>query len=351
MNALLNTDFIADPLRERLIGAKRAHKGFDKINCPICVQRGERRADRKRRGAMWITPTQLGYKCYNCGMRARYSVGGDLSKNFRSLLEAFGLSDSEVMRITYHAFTLARMAAPFAEELPVEQHFSVPNFAPVALPENSQSFQYWAENACDDPDFIDTVAYLYDRGEDVSRATTYYWTPIAAWRRRVIIPFYFQDRIVGYTGRAIDDANRPKYLKQIEPNYLFNNHVLHKNRKYVILMEGPMDALAIDGVATLGAELNETQIHWIKSSNKIPVLVPDRDSTGARMIDTAMQHGWMVSFPRHSEGAGRDNWWQPGVKDVAEATRLYGRLYVLQSIMACATANKLQITLSRKSMI
>jgi hypothetical protein len=221
----------------------------------------------------------------------------------------------------------------------------------MSLPPGARTIEQWAAEASPPSDFLDCIAYLYSRGEEIAAATTYYWTPHEkhALNRRIIIPFHHEGRIVGYTARAIDPGI-VRYHMEAQANFLFNVKALTaQNRKYVILCEGVFDALAIDGVGLLGARLNAQQIAWIKSFGKTVILVPDRDKRGSSMIDVAMENNWQVAFPRsHTLGSGIQAWWDEDVKDCADAVLRYGRVWTLLSIIETATASRFQIGVYRK---
>ena len=101
------------------------------------------------------------------------------------------------------------------------------------------------------------------------------------------------------------------------------------------------DAIAIDGVATLGNNINETQADIIDSIGKEVICVPDRDQAGQEMIDYALEYGWSVSFPN----------WHDDVKDVSDAVGRYGKLYTMASILEGKKTNKLKINLARKNLV
>ena len=109
-------------------------------------------------------------------------------------------------------------------------------------------------------------------------------------------------------------------------------------RKFVIVTEGPFDAITISGVSILGSEINDIQRELIDSLNRQVIVVPDRDAPGEKLISQAKEFGWSVAFPE----------WEDDVKDVADAVSRYGRLFVLQSILKTTESSKLKIDLKRK---
>lgn len=348
---IIGDDFLWDAIT-RSLPAKRRQSGtrFINFNCPMCVRRGET-PDRRMRCGIKHNAPGVGVHCFNCGFDTLWQPGELLSRPMRDFLDALGVAPIEIKRLNHRAMSYRSLLTSSPETLALVPHSFVPGFPDERLPRGSESFARLADQGCADPNFLDVVEYLYGRGEDVAGATTYYWTPDPEHRlnRRVIVPFLFEDRVVGWTARAIDPGIAPRYYSHAPANFLFNNRVLSlRQRRYVILVEGVFDALAIDGVGLLGANLNPQQIAWIKGSGATVILLPDRDRRGAQMIDVALHHGWHVAFPALKDGHGRGNWWEPDVKDAADAVRRYGRVWTLMSVIETATDNKIEIGVKRK---
>jgi DNA primase len=106
------------------------------------------------------------------------------------------------------------------------------------------------------------------------------------------------------------------------------------------VVEGPFDAMAVDGVAILGNECHEIQADIIDSLGREVIVVPDADRAGAKLVDTAIEYGWTVSFPV----------WQETHKDVASAVEAFGKLFVIKTILEARQSNKLKIELRRKKL-
>jgi DNA primase len=168
------------------------------------------------------------------------------------------------------------------------------------------------------------------------------WTPESQYNlnKRVIIPFTWKNKTIGYTARAFDPYVKPKYFNSHEPNYVFNTDLQPADAKFVIVVEGPFDAMAIDGVAILSNQCNEQQADIIDSLAREVILVPDRDRAGARLVDDALEYGWSVSFPE----------WEDDVKDVSAAVERYGRLFVLKNILHYKETSRLKIELKKKKL-
>ena len=117
------------------------------------------------------------------------------------------------------------------------------------------------------------------------------------------------------------------------PNYVFNIDKQLKDSKFVIVVEGPFDAMAIDGIAILSNECSEIQADIVESLGKEVIVVPDADKAGTKLVDAALEYGWHVSYPV----------WQKDYKDVASAVEALGKLFVLKSILAAKETGKLKI--------
>jgi DNA primase len=134
------------------------------------------------------------------------------------------------------------------------------------------------------------------------------------------------------------DNKKVKYYTDVQPGYVFNMDAQNWNRKFVIVTEGPFDAIAINGISILGSEVNDIQTQLINDLGKRVIVVPDKDKPGEKLIDQAIENRWSVAFPK----------WHNEVADVADAVLKYGRLFTMQSILKNTESNKLKINLRRK---
>jgi len=180
-----------------------------------------------------------------------------------------------------------------------------------------------------------------DRKIDVDRYE-FYTTDVEAYNlhRRIIIPFYWKGELIGYTARGLDDNVKPKYYSQYATDFVFNVDLQTAEKKFVIVTEGPFDAMAIDGVAILGNECSENQADIIDSLGREVIVVPDNDQSGKNLVNQALEYGWNVSFPI----------WHETCKDVNQAVIKYGRLFVLKTILAGKESSRLKIELRKKKM-
>jgi hypothetical protein len=217
----------------------------------------------------------------------------------------------------------------------------IPKFDTRALPIDSLSMIEWAENIAQSDfsmpgNFKKCIEYLVDRNID-PKCYPFYWTPKTGFSNRIIIPFLYKNEIVGWTARTVGDAT-PKYLSEQQPGYVFNLDN-QTDRQFVIISEGPFDALSINGCALLGAEIKDSQNWLLKQLGKELVLVPDRDHEGPKTVEQAIELGWSVSMPD----------WPVGVKDINDAVIKLGRLATLWLIRGAKESNALKIRLRMKT--
>jgi hypothetical protein len=312
----------------------------------VCCQHNGESADTRGRGGLVMNPDGgVSYHCFNCNFKASYVPGRHLTYKFRKLLAWLGADDGTVKRLVIDAIRIKELVAPEQIVEVVEQEEI--KFKARPLPEEAQSFHalnsfYAIKDDVEVPDdWYRSVLYAGQRRVDCSKYE-FYWTPEKQYNlnKRIIIPFTWKNQIIGYSARAWDDEIKPKYHSSYEPNYVFNVDRQHRDSKFVIVVEGPFDAMAVDGVAVLSNECSETQADIIDSLGREVIVVPDSDKSGAKLIDQAVEFGWTVSFPV----------WMETHKDVSSAVEQYGKLFVVKTILAARQSNKLKIELRRKKL-
>jgi hypothetical protein len=316
--------------------------GWISFNAPCCPHNGESADTRGRGGLVCNADGGVSYHCFNCNFKASYVPGRHLTYKFRKLLSWLGADENTIKRLVIDAIRIKDLVAP---EHIVEAEESEPiNFKARSLPEEAQTFVGWEswytlKDSDVHKEFHDAVVYAAARQVDLSRYD-FYWTPETHnnLNRRVIIPFTWRNQIIGYTARALYDDVKPKYYNSHEPGYVFNVDQQRADSKFVIVCEGPFDAMSIDGVAILGNVVSEQQADIIDSLAREVIVVPDADSAGRGLVDAALEYGWSVSFPV----------WQKTHKDVSSAVTEYGKLFVLKSILDQRETNRLKIELRGK---
>ena len=317
--------------------------GWISGNAVCCPHNGESADTRGRGGFIVNKDSAVSYSCFNCNFRASYTPGRHLTYKFRKLLSWLGADEGTIKRLVIDAVRVKELIAP--EQVVEAQEAEPINFRPRPMPEQAQSFHALGtfyelnQNQQVPGDWHNAVIYAARRLIDLTRYD-FYWTPETQYNlhKRIIIPFTWKGNVIGYTARAIVDDIKPKYYNSHEPGYVFNVDQQRSDSKFVIVCEGPFDAMSVDGVATLGNQVSEQQADIIDSLGREVVVVPDADSAGSRLVDSALEYGWSVSFPV----------WQETCKDINSAVEKYGKLFVLKSIIDAKQSNRLKIELLKK---
>jgi hypothetical protein len=311
---------------------KTTPSGWTSFNAPCCPHNGES-ADTRGRGGLTANPDgSVSFHCFNCNFKASYQPGRHLTFKFRKLLKWLGADDTDIKRLVIEAIRVRELVA--LEEVKAEAEEEKIDFKARDLPDDAENLVAL--------DYVHpALEYCVARKIDIAKYQ-FYATRQAQYNlhKRIIIPFVWQGRTIGYTARAIEETVKPKYHSNYEPNFVFNINNQHADSKFVIVCEGPFDAMSIDGVAVLNNECNETQADIIESLGKEVIVVADRDRAGAKMINNAIEYGWTVSYPV----------WLETCKDINEAVVKYGKLFVLKTILDSKHSSKLKIELMKKKL-
>jgi len=322
-------------------GQKKTPSGWISFNAPCCVHNGETADKKKRGGIMNSSDGTVTYHCFNCGYKANYTPGRKINYRMRMLLSYLHIPDETIRKLALQALREEGTGNTYTKK-----EFTFFDLKP--LPKNTQPLGSWLEKYLGEDltpqqhSKIDAlIKYLQDRGIGADWYPFMY-SPDKSWdmHQRVLIPFYWRNKIVGFTARQFEETrfSKVKYYTDVQPGYVFNVDAQDWQRKFVIVTEGPFDAIAVSGVSILGSEINDTQRELIQELNRQVIVVPDRDAPGQKLIDQAIEFGWSVAFPN----------WDKTVGDVAEAVLKYGRLFTIQSILKSTETTKLKIELKRK---
>jgi hypothetical protein len=313
---------IADTLAAHLPSKRKTTpSGWISFNAPCCD-------DKRQRGGFIINGGDaVSYHCFNCQFKCSWQPGRTISQKMSKFMRMLNISDDIISQLRLEALRLNQSESTTVRSI-------VPTFELRSLPLDSEPIS----SLLNDPPekLLPVIEYLLSRNlclEDYD----FYWTPRPGFNNRVILPFYKDGACVGYTARAIGDA-KPKFISEQQPGYVFNLDRQRNNREFVIVCEGPFDAISIDGCALLGSEIKDSQNWLLKQLGKEIVLVPDRDHEGPKTIEQAIEFGWSVSMPD----------WPLGVKDVNDALIKLGRLSTLHLIVSSKESNSLKIQLRAK---
>ena len=305
---------------------KTTSSGWTSFNAICCSHHGHKADRRMRGGIKFDGQNNWSYHCFNCSFKCNFVLGRPIGAKTRNLLKWCGIDDIEIQR-----WSLESLQHKDLLDFTKPQKKVKIKFKDHTLPEG----QLLDKNNPQHKVFAD---YVQRRGISIDEYP-FLITPDEPGRmaNRVVIPYTYKNKIVGHTSRFLDDRT-PKYLNEQQPGYVFNIDMQKPEWSVCIVTEGIFDALAIDGVAIMHDDISSEQAQLLSTLNKTIIVVPDRDKTGLKLCDKALELGYQVSLPN----------WDVDVKDTNDAVVKYGKLPTLLSILQCATNSKIKIELQRK---
>ena len=306
------------------IKRKQTASGWISFNAPCCIHRGDTQDKRSRGGIKPAADGSWSYHCFNCGYTASFVLGRNLTFKARKLLEWMNVPREEIERINLESLKHRSIEGLLGERQAIMQQLQNISFEDRDLPSDTQPLNNTVKE------------YLQNRRIPLDYPFLYKTMP----RPGVVIPFTYDNQVVGHTTRFLDNRT-PRYIQDIQSGYVFGTDLLHDNWTYVIVLEGVFDALSINGLAVLHAEINDAQVRLIRSLGRDVVVVPDQDEAGMKLVDRAVELGWAVSMPE----------WPEGVKDVNDAVIRWGRLATLVTIMQAKETSKIKIELRKKQLV
>ena len=305
---------------------KTTPSGWIGFDAPCCD-------DKKQRGGMIINAGDaVSYHCFNCGFKCSWQPGRTISKKLRKFMRDLNVPDDTISKLNLEALRTSGTTNS-------EVRTIIPKFEERALPLDAVLIEDAVPNDGSEinPKLLNVLTYLGTRKlylEDYP----FYWSPHTGINSRVIIPFYKDHVVVGYTARAIGDA-KPRYISDQQPGYVFNLDAQQSyTQAFTIIAEGPIDAISIKGCALMGSEIKDSQNWLLRQLGRELILVPDRDHEGPKLVEQAIEYNWSVSMPE----------WPDGIKDINDAVIKLGRLATLWLIVSAKESYALKIRLRAK---
>ena len=309
---------------------KLTQSGWHGFNAVCCHHRGHK-ADKRGRAGLRIDGPNWSMHCFNCGYKCGFTLGKSITQNTRNFLQWCGIDETQIQRWSLESLQkkdILDFISPKNDEIITFIHRSLPHDCESLNINNPKHFRY--------------IEYLEKRGIYYD-SYPFKVTPMGSDRdtsrkqHRIIIPYFYKSKIVGYTSRFLDDK-LPKYINVQQPGYVFNIDKQKPKWAVCILTEGIFDALSIDGLALMHNDISSDQAKLISTLNRPVILVPDRDMTGLKLCNKALDLGYKISIPN----------WEDDIKDVNDAVLRYGKLPALLSILQSATRSKVKIEIQRK---
>ena len=312
---------------------KSSPQGWLSFNA-VCCTHNNQSQDKRQRGGIKVTEQGWSYHCFNCSYTASFVLGSTVSFKAKRLLSWLGVPDNEIEMLNLESLRHRNIHGILEDRQRVFNALSAIEF----------------EEADDFPPFCEVVTpevpyywnYIRERGvpEDFPIMTAIKTDGIHWVRPFVLVPFTYDNKVIGWTARFMDDK-QPKYINHSQPGYVFGTDLQHADWQHVLVMEGIFDALSIGGLAVMHNTISDAQARLIRSLGREVTVVPDQDTAGVELIDRAVELGWAVSIPE----------WPEGCKDVNDAVIKLGRLGALLTIMASRETSKIKIELRKKQLV
>ena len=237
------------------INAKVSPSGWHTLNCPMCVHNGQPRPDSRRRGGFnFPNSDSVVFHCFNCGFKTSWLPGRKITSKFRMLLTNLGATDTDIKKLIFASMQIQ----PDSKQVTFDSLAIPGQWKEEKLPINSKPL---LECTVTD-EFTKALKYLEKRS--LLEAGNWHYTDekVFNFYERIILPFEYNNKIVGYTARLTKRPKSnsiPKYITKSPQSFIFNYDKQY-NVKYTIVCEGPFDALMVNGVAVCGNHCNTRQI-------------------------------------------------------------------------------------------
>jgi hypothetical protein len=310
---------------------KTTPSGWISFNAVCCQHNGSTRDQRTRGG---LKPIEQGwsYHCFNCNYIASFILGRSVSFKARRLLGWLGVPDAEIDVLNLESLRHRSIHGILDDRQRMFNVLAGIEFEERELPAMSELLV----------DAHERREYLRSRKVPDDYPVMVQLHEERSWKNRpsVIIPFTYNDQIVGHTQRFLDDRI-PKYVTDSQPGYVFGTDLQHNDWTHAIVVEGIFDALSISGLAVMHNTISDHQARLIRSLGKEITVVPDQDSAGMELVDRAIELGWAVSMPA----------WPKGIKDINDAVIEFGRLGALLTIMQSRETSRIKIELRKKTLV
>lgn len=307
-----------------------SREGWNPVFCEVCGDGSRRKGPR----GGWLFSDggrSAFYHCFNCGCKESASLDREypFSKGMRNVFDKFGIPASEYNQFIIKTLKNKKDSKPNDKEnkklIIKHQEIELPEYFIPLLdlePEKRKEVRKFLKEkyrlSINDYSF-----YYCDGMTNVKNKKELNVAKL--YKDRLIIPFFKRGKCIYYQARDITGKNNRKYISADVPknNIFFNIDEIYRiTDSPLYVVEGPMDAIHLGGVATLGNELSKPQIEMLKYTNRQKILVPDFGGDSAKLCEQFIENGWYVSFPEYRKE----------VKDVSESIIKYGKILTLYDI-------------------
>jgi len=312
---------------------KQSPSGWLSFNA-VCCQHNGNNPDKRQRGGIKVNDQGWSYHCFNCSYTASFILGRSVSFKAKRLLGWLGVPENEIEHLNLESLRHKSINGILEDRqktfnilsnIEFEEFDDFPPYSEVVTPEFPLYWDYIRRRQV--PEDFPIMTAIKNDG--------IHWV-----RPFVLVPFTYNNKVVGWTARFLDNKI-PKYINHTQPGYVFGTDLQESEWEHVLVMEGIFDALSIGGLAVMHNTISDSQARLIRSLGKEITVVPDQDKAGLELIDRAIELGWAVSIPD----------WPSHIKDVNDAVIEYGKLGALLTIMQARETSKIKIEMRKKQLI
>ena len=300
--------------------------GWFPVLCKVCNDGGRKGP----RAGFKFEDNKTCYHCFNCGMATVYDpeTQRKMPNKMVQVLRDFSIPEDE-----WQGVLITSLKNHTGDVQPTVSVPPVRDVEPASIPLPSHFYPLaeaspndkWADIA---KDYLEEVRGIDPNSYPFMLAHKTGVAKLDRWFKRIIIPIFKDNNLIFYFGRDLTGKNSKKYLSPSFSKekilYGFDRLFGHRDEPLYIV-EGWFDAFSINGVAILGNELSDTQITWLNKSHRNKVYIPDRFGNGRQTAEHALELGWSIATPGI-------NTWSADIKDMNDAVKRYGKVFVMKSI-------------------
>lgn len=302
----MNFNTLEDLIKSYIILGKKSPKGYEIVKCVVCN-------DYKMRGGFKFENESIHYNCFNCHASFKYNPKFKLNEDFKSALINFGIPekilDEFILKNNFNRLSLENISN--TNNTVLDKKIKKIPLMEVNLPPNSKKLlecdSIWKEVG---------IEYLKSRKLN-PREYTYYISSHKDYLARLIIPYYFRNKLIYWQARALDDSLKERYknIQGEKDNIFFNfDEIYRYTNDPLFVTEGCLDALSIgtQAVATLGSSLSDFQENELikASKHRKIIFIIDKDENskiknGAKLakkiLNKNIDNWYITCFPDNIE--------------------------------------------------
>ena len=311
-------------IRRYVVLGPMSATGFETVKCALCN-------DYKVRGGFKFDGDSVFYSCFNCSCKTGYDPNKSrhsITANMKDVLLAFGIPEAEITRtISFNFFkerkevVVKESSTPKSLELPNKES-PLPKGSVLVTSGNSP----WCEVA---------EQYLSGRALNATGFSVYV-TDEKSYEGRILIPYFFRNKIIYWQGRSMDDETvLPRYKNPMveKSNIFFNMDEIYRyTNEPLFVTEGPLDSISIgkNAIALAGSTLTDfkrNELRKVAARRKV-IFVIDKNLNGFKLGNSVLKDEsleWYIAlFP--------DNY-----EDANDALKKLGRLWVITHLTSSAS--------------